>query len=274
MSPLQPRVPIILATRLDSDILSRVAGLPMQPDSLALPAKNCASRKRLSTAIILEILWDSAFKSLYRAFALMVFGSIALGIAGSIWQEMAPSKGPGINVSLGEWGNLSAPFKGHSFAILWTCSFAVVSVFHLARFLPDPRHRHFVKRLRRIERKFSENWFQLIVSNAIVAMVSAFIITLVSQFTWTALFWNELIKPVIAWIFQAVSALIGLRSTGVVQDWMNWYGENTLKFTFWTIYLGSIADDLGLPNVKTLGRRLWHRFVSPNPTPAAPQRFD
>ena len=245
----------------------------MQSDSLPLPEKDSPSRRKLTTAITLEILWDSAFKSLYRAFMLMLFGSIALGIAGSIWGEMTPSKGPGINVSLGDWENMSAPFKGHGFSVLWACSFVMVSAFRLAKFLPDARHREFAKRLRKIERKFSENWFQLIVSNAIVAMVTAFVVTLGSQFTWSALLWENAIKPAIAWVFHAVFALVGLRSTGVIDDWVSWYGENTLKFTFWSIYLGSILDDLGMPNFKTLARRLWHRLLAPKPPrPTAPER--
>jgi len=246
----------------------------MQPDSPALQGKNRTSPRRLNTAIIVGILWTSAFESLYRTFALMLFGSIALGIAGSIWKDMVPSKGPGMAFSLGNWGNWSSEFEGHGFWILWGCSVVVVSGFRLARFLPDARHRAFVKHLRKIERRFSENWFRLIVSNAIVAMVSAMIISWASQFTWSAFIWNELIKPVIAWIFHAVSALIGVRSTGVIEDWMNWYGENALKFTFWGIYLGSIADDLGLPNAKTLCRRLWTRLVAQKqPSPVVPQQF-
>src|SRR5581483_8593823 len=231
----------------------------MEPDSLALTGKTFASRRQLSADRMVAILWNSAFKSLYRAFLIMVLGEVALGIAGSIWSGMAPSKGPGISFLPGHWGGWTSAVKGHRLGILWAICFVSISGFRLAWYLPDARHRNFVRRLRRIERKVSKNWFHLMVGNAIGALVSTFVISMVSRFSWSAMLWNAVIQPVIAWVFHLFALLVGAGASGVVQEWMNWYGDNQFRFMFWSIYLVSIADDLGLPNVKTLGRWVWMR---------------
>lgn len=45
-----------------------------------------------------------------------------------------------------------------------------------------------------------------------------------------------------------------------IQGLIQWFDANQMKFLFWMLYLSAVLDDLGLPNLKTLAKRVWRRI--------------
>jgi hypothetical protein len=115
--------------------------------------------------------------------------------------------------------------------------------------------------LERAGNRLAAEWFGLIVSNAFVAWVSAIVLASVPGFSYTALLWGWLVT-VLAPARSLVESVIGSSATGYFQRWMEWYGENSMKFNFWLLYVAGICDDLGLPNLKTLARYSWRRWMT------------
>jgi hypothetical protein len=90
-------------------------------------------------------------------------------------------------------------------------------------------------------------------------MISAMVVNWAQQFTPTRLLFGSLLGSVWAGVQGMIQGVFGARGGDVLGAWVNWYGDNQLKFTFWALYLAAICDDLGIPNLKTLGRWLGRR---------------
>jgi hypothetical protein len=73
---------------------------------------------------------------------------------------------------------------------------------------------------------------------------------------------------VVGAIFSAVHGLgdaaMGHHRWTGIEAWFKWYGANQMKLNFWFLYLAGICDDVGLPNIKALGRWLWRRWKKRN----------
>src|SRR5262249_15753681 len=112
----------------------------------------------------------------------------------------------------------------------------------------------------RIGKHLSENWFGLIVGNAFGALISAMVVVWVQQFsTW---YWilHLLLDSIASSGHTVGTAVFGNNGANAIGSWFGWYGENQLKLTFWAFYFAAICDDLGIPNLKTLGRWCWMRL--------------
>ena len=115
-------------------------------------------------------------------------------------------------------------------------------------------------RRQRIINNVSENWFGMVVGNAFGAMISAFVVVWVQQFSWPQLLWQWIFQDVLSTLRPLAEAILGRGRSGALAQWWNWYGDNQLQFSFWFFYVAAICDDLGLPNFKTLGRWLGRRW--------------
>jgi len=71
---------------------------------------------------------------------------------------------------------------------------------------------------------------------------------------WAINFLMGMVQPVLE---QTVQWIFGDSIMTQINAWISWYGQNQAKFTFWVLYLAAIADDMGLPNYKTLVRLIW-----------------
>lgn len=91
-------------------------------------------------------------------------------------------------------------------------------------------------------------------------MITAWVLAFTQQFSWTALLWRLLVDPILHVLMGLVRGLLGHGAQGSLQGWLDWYGDNQIKFNFWLIYTAAICDDLGLPNLKTLARWVWRRW--------------
>ncbi len=147
----------------------------------------------------------------------------------------------------------------HLFGIVFAFIFVLTLWFRLWGRAPDEPKSGGTSRLQRFGHQVSENWFEIIVINAIGAMISAVVLFWVQQFTPMKMLLAWVLDSVIAGIQSAISALFGAGIGRKFGAWFSWYGENQLKFTFWFFYVAAICDDLGLPNFKTLGRWLGRR---------------
>jgi hypothetical protein len=226
----------------------------------------------------LGIVWESAVESFVSALLVMVFGSIAIGVVGGIWREMAPSLPPGFTpqpkaeaTPPTNWGWVPSSSQ-HRLLILFGVIFVPTVWARLLRCRSDalPKSR---TRLTRITRTLSKQWFGLVVGNAFGAMIAAIVVTSFARFTPLKMLLAWLIDSAAAWFQNVIAWLFGSRTGGALQAWLNWYGLNQLKFTFWFFYLAGICDDLGIPNFKALGRWLKRRYWrQENCAPAAPAK--
>lgn len=223
----------------------------------------------LSLDRVSAILWESAVESFIRAILVSVFGGIAISMASGIWEEMAPSRPPGFrhqaeaeNLPPGAPPRWETWFGEHRFAIIFAIIFALTVWFRLVRERQRSEESKAESHLAKITHHVSENWFRLVVGNAFGALISAIVLLWGQRFTFANLLFHWVLESVLSGLQSFVHQLLGTGRTETFEAWFNWYGANQLKFTFWFFYLSAICDDLGLPNFKTLGRRLARKFVS------------
>jgi hypothetical protein len=210
-----------------------------------------------------EILWVSGKEALVMAFMVGIFGSIAIGILSGICGDMTPSLPPGLD---GHPASVSAPahwwhasgnaIHRHSFAVLFLALFVAKSALRLAHFSRDPRQRRAAAIALRATRRFSQEWFSLLIKNAFVAFVGVLMLQWVQAFSLTHWLWgafSDVAQPGL----EVVGRLLGWSHPSRIEQWFSWYGANQTKFAFWLLYSAALCDDLGLPNYKTLARRAW-----------------
>ena len=244
--------------------------------SMDKSAEQIASAKGVQPSLpsleqIPTILWDSAIEAFIQAILISILGTVAIEIAGAICGEMIPSAPPLFThkqtaeadpeaKAPTRW-NVGSSFLEHRFGILFFLLFALKvwsrvighgSLTDLANSCPSHAQR--------IGRHIAENWFGLIVANAFGALVSAIVVVWVQQFS--SWYWirHFLLDAVLANIRGLANQIFGTSGSNTIASWFSWYGENQLKLTFWAFYIAAICDDLGIPNLKTLGRWCWARM--------------
>ena len=212
-----------------------------------------------------EILWDTAKEAFFMAFTVSILGSIAIGILSAICGEMTPSLPPGLDghgvvaESSAHWWHASKDaIHRHSFALLFLAIFVLKSALALAHYSNDPRLRKAAARVLRATHRISRDWFGLLIKNAFAAFVGVLVLQFVQNFTLTHFLW-EAVKGIFSPMLETAGRLLGGGLSGLIGRWLEWYGDNQTKFSFWLLYSAALCDDLGLPNYKTLARRVWER---------------
>jgi hypothetical protein len=210
-----------------------------------------------------EILWVSGKEALFMAFLVSILGCIAIGILSGICGKMTPSLPPGLEghpaLTSGpaHWWHASRnAIHRHSFAILFLALFVVKAALRLAHFSRSPRQRKAAALALRVTRRCSRDWFSLLIKNAFVAFLAVLVLQCVQQFSLTRLLWGA-VRDTAYQALEAASRLVGWSHPGLLERWFSWYGANQTKFAFWLLYSAALCDDLGLPNYKTLARRVW-----------------
>lgn len=228
-----------------------------------------------------EVILSSAVEAFSSAIVVWALGSIAIGMAGMFAGEMIPSLPPGFDGRQAaeadhaghqpSWrlpGHMpSLGLGGHESALV--CFFAIFFVHSLWMGF----HGKAVGRKGRVLSKLREDWFGLIVGNAISAWVAAVILNMVPNFSLVQILWQSMVLPCIR---EATHALFGGSMPAGLGSWYSWYEANNEKLYFWLIYLAGVFDDLGVPNFKTLARWAWRRWQKRKqmPLPASAGRGD
>lgn len=189
-----------------------------------------------------------------KTFLTLLLGQVAINIIGGIWHDMTPSPPPGMSVPGWKGWEPSLRHKGPYF--LFGLFFVLLLWHRLAQDSNGKRQSKLAKRTKRVLKRFSDEWFGLIIANAFLAMALAWI----PQFSWA--------QAMLHWVLASIGSALqtfsehvfGMERTDGMRAWFDWYGANQLKFNFWFIYVAAICDDLGIPNVKTIGRLLWRWF--------------
>jgi hypothetical protein len=214
---------------------------------------------------VFEILWVTAKEAFFMAFTVGILGSIAIGILSGICGQMTPSLPPGLDghgalaESSAQWWHASKDaIHRHSFALLFLAIFVLKSALAFAHYSKDPGLRKAAARVLRATHRISRDWFGLLIKNAFAAFVGVLVLQFVQNLSLTHLLW-EAVKGVFEAMIGAPSRLLGIGLSDLVGRWLEWYGDNQTKFSFWLLYSAAMCDDLGLPNYKTLARRLWER---------------
>ena len=219
----------------------------------------------LSFARATEILWESAWEALILAFLVLAFGSIAFGLVSGMWRDMTPSLPPALTgePKLEAEGSGSALnfsfFRQNRLGLIFLVLFCGIAAGRLLKYSRSEDQRRAAARVGRIFRRVSDQWFSLVVVNALLALVGVTILEFTQQFTLTQFLWNALGDLVRAGL-QAIATLFPVGIVSFVEGFVAWYKANHYKFIFWLLYTAAICDDLGLPNYKALGRFLWRRF--------------
>jgi len=213
-----------------------------------------------------SIIFDSLIEAAWRAFVLMILGNIAVSLVSGIFHEMTPSLPPGFggaeaasHTGHGHWHWSSQWMHRGAFLPIFGFLFAGILWIRLRPAPADAKTSASSRRLQRIQRVLRDEWFGLFVWNAFGAMIAAMIAVWLQRFS-TVQWLLDLVFGLIGPPFlQLIGAIFGEGATRRMDAWFSWYGQNQPKFTFWLIYFASICDDLGIPNIKTLGRWLWRR---------------
>jgi len=204
----------------------------------------------------LDIIFDSAFEAFFSAFLVWIMGGIALNIAAEFSGNMVPSLPPGLGgTQLGPHNGWWAAVRGKAFAIFFAIFFvhSLWVGFH-------GKSSGLGKRMERIVSHLRENWFGLIVGNAIGAWVAIVILGSLPNFSPIQMLRHWAWGMALPVIREIANSFLGPSITASVGAWFSWYGDNQMKLNFWLIYLAGAFDDLGVPNFKTLARWAWRRM--------------
>jgi hypothetical protein len=222
---------------------------------------------KLTTATVADVLLDSAIEAFGQAFLVLFMGRMALSLVGGVFHDMIPSVPPGLAGTLGVDAESSpnshhwwSPVTKHQFAIVFASLFVLLAMRGLLHRSGAGAHPKMFSRLHRIGQHLSEDWFSLIVVNAFIAMSSAMLLTWAQAFSLNRMLWHWFVESVLPGLHNFGVQVLGADRVDALGKWSSWYGENQLKFNFWFIYLASVCDDLGVPNLKTLGRFVWRRL--------------
>jgi len=239
----------------------------MDDPVVSTPSSTSAQEPALSLDKVISILFESALEAFVRSILILVFGSIALGIAGGIWRQMAPSAPPGLGIKPEAEMRLStasnewfASINQHRLGILFGIILVPTAGLRLLKRNAGVKRSNPRSRLEKIWTRLSEDWFSLVVINAFGAMIAAGILIWVQQFSLPRMLIDWVLNSVLGGIQNVAAFFFGTAATQKILAWLNWYGGNELKFYFWFFYVAAICDDLGIPNLKTLGRWLVHRL--------------
>jgi hypothetical protein len=240
-------------------------------------AKTSQPPANLTRGKIRDILWDSAVEAFVQAWLILLMGGIALDIVGGLFHDMIPSAPPGLTGQPGLEAETSSawhwqsPFKEHRFAIVFALLFILQAARGLCGRSDLQGQSKTASRLQKIGRRLSEDWFSLIVVNAFGALVGATVLAWTQEFSFTKMLWGWFLESVLPGLHHLAEQILGASRADAIGRWFSWYGDNQLKLDFWLIYLASVCDDLGIPNLKTLARFIWRRLRNRNrATPPAP----
>lgn len=208
------------------------------------------------------VIIASASEAFFSALMVWLLGGVAFSIAGSFAGDMVPSPPPLFHGQPSgkphhakhgeEWSSGASGFVlGVFFAIFFAHSLWVG--FHGRGIAREGR-------LERIVGKLREDWFSLIVTNALTACIAVEFLKFGQEISLWNLVWQwiwELVSPFIGGTGRFV---LGPDKSSALGQWFSWYGDNQMKLNFWIIYLAGAFDDLGVPNYKTLARWAWRRY--------------
>lgn len=232
---------------------------------LKTETRDTSSSATLEAGSVLQVALQSAIECAVQAVLVILLGGLALDIAGGICKSMIPSAPPAF---VGQ-PELEATLAGdpqftsvlghwlfeHRFALVFACIFIPTLCSRLGVLAASPA----TSRLGKLHRKVVNDWFGLIVVNAVVASASAMALSWVQDLSTARMVASILLEPAQS-VLQPVISLFTVDSEGWLQQWSTWYSQNSLKLAFWFLYLTAICDDLGIPNLKSLVKsllRLW-----------------
>jgi hypothetical protein len=211
-----------------------------------------------------SLLWDSAWEALILAFLIQILGGIAFAIVGNIWEQMTPSLPPVLASEPKLEASPKAPPTFHlstreRFGLIFAVVFAGTALGRLIKYSRNAGHRFAADVSGRVMKRVSEEWFHLVVINALIASIMVSVLHLTSQYTVSKMLWGFVaggVQPLI----QVLLYLLPQALADLIKTLFGWYDANQLKFSFWLLYSAAICDDLGFPNYKALGRWLWRRL--------------
>ena len=242
------------------------------------PGPASPQQPALSLDKVFSIVCESAAEAFVKSILVLIFGSIALGIAGGIWRQMLPSAPPGLGIrpeaeavpafARDAW---AVSLNQHGLLILFGIIFLPTAGFRLMKRGALVEQSKARSRLQKLRSQLCENWFNLIVGNAFGAFICAVVLTSVQQVDFTKMLLQWVLNSVLSGVQNLAGQVLGPGAGESSQAWLNWYGENQLKFNFWFFYLAAICDDLGIPNLKTLGRWLGRRVRNRKEKPMLPK---
>jgi hypothetical protein len=205
-----------------------------------------------------DTILSSAGSALANAFLVSILGGVAFSVAGDFAGGMIPSLPPGFAASsthAAAQHDGANSVRSPAFGILFTLFF-LHSIWVGFRF-PGTASNH---RALRLIARLRENWFSLIITNAISAWVAAVILSAIPNFSLTHIFWQWVWAAVTPSLTSICHHLFGASNTSSWAEWYSWYQTNNHRLYFWILYLAGACDDLGLPNFKTLARFAWRRY--------------
>jgi hypothetical protein len=115
-------------------------------------------------------------------------------------------------------------------------------------------------RIGRILSKVREDWFGLIVGNAIKAWAAVLVLGIAGNFSPVKIVWECVAGTVLPTAREIGTSVLGASNWASLGVWFSWYEANQMKLNFWILYLAGAFDDLGVPNFKTLARWGWRRM--------------
>jgi hypothetical protein len=218
-------------------------------------SKSAADQQFTPSRNAVDTILASATEAFGSAFLLWILGGVAISIAASFAGEMIPSLPPGFD----------GPKEGRHHA-WWNaargCAFGFCFAIFFIHSLWVGFHGEGVGAGRRIERILShlrENWFSLIVGNAVGAWVAILVLSIVPSFSPLGMLWHWVLGIVLPFVREIGLFFLGESNTAGLNDWFSWYDANHMKLNFWVLYIAGAFDDLGVPNFKALARWAWRR---------------
>jgi hypothetical protein len=207
-----------------------------------------------------SLLWGCALEAAAKTILILVLGSVAIGLVGGLLNKMTPSTPPAIGGKAFPGTErlipITSTFQKHRVATVFVLIFSLTTWARLKRDSGQTKQ----SAAQEISRRFSGNWFGVIVGNAFAALGIALAVYWLEQASFSRWVYGWFLGMVLPGVQTVGNYLLGKARVDTIGDCFTWYAQNQLKLNFWIIYLAAICDDLGIPNFKSLARWLWRRL--------------
>lgn len=217
---------------------------------------------------LVAALMGTAIQAFFVAICFMVVVELFLEITLGIFEQVIPDLPPGFEGgdssqsegTNGSEGRETAGFyRSYKFAIWYGLVFFSLLFQKISSSSGGYPSRPFTSLLQRFWKRIHDNWFKILVGNALGCFIAATIMVALQQASFVRILVDMILSAIHPILYAVAGWFFTTTEINTVENFANWFHENEMKLIFWALYVPAALDDLGIPNIKTVAKNLWFR---------------